>query len=84
MVRTLGTVSDQWEQQVDHIFTGLLDIYSCYETTPVRLDVLLQNPSFELQDLTVYNEGDHAVIAGEVKEVEKTMRMVEERLQTRK
>lgn len=77
----------EWMSQVEQIFDDVKSKYHChFEIDPARLKILRRNiSSLETEDVRVYWEEDtFAVVVGETSEVNKSLNILEEMLQTRK
>lgn len=80
-----GATTDMWELQVDRIFFTFTENYLCHhvlESNQVRK--LLQDRSFETDDMKVYAASTYAVVVGETEAVKEKIALLEKSLPTQK
>ncbi|MEQ2176236.1 hypothetical protein GOODEAATRI_025957, partial [Goodea atripinnis] len=77
--------AENWELQVDRIFVGVIEAYSCHHVLePKQVKRVLQDPFFETDDVKVYSETGYAVMVGEVEMVKEKIAVLEKSIPIRK
>ncbi|XP_058479514.1 protein mono-ADP-ribosyltransferase PARP14-like [Solea solea] len=77
--------SEKWEIQVDRIFIGLTENYTCYHVLDQKQKkMLLQHHFLETGDIKVYRETGYSVIVGEIEDVKEMLAVIENSIPTRK
>lgn len=73
-----GDVQQKWEDKVDIVFSELQDRYIIhFEVEPTRLEILQKNSCLVPKNLEVFDENGLLVIVGEIKEVEKFLKVID-------
>ncbi|XP_040887490.1 protein mono-ADP-ribosyltransferase PARP14-like [Toxotes jaculatrix] len=77
--------AEKWEIQVDRVFIGLTEGYSCYHVfEPKEIKMLEQGFSSENDNIKVYKEIGYSVIVGETAAVKERIEILKRKLPTRR